>query len=225
MSASVSGRKPMLRDAAYRNFMNYLFSGRLKPGRLASQRELCEATGSTIGAMREALKRLEAEGVITLIPQRGVMVREPDTREILEVYQIRQLVEPPLARRYAESGEPARIAEVKRQTLDYLERGTVVETQEQAAGLLRERSRIDDLFHQTVLGALGNQTLDRMFDQLRLTFQVNRLSVQLRFTDSLPGLREHLTVIEAIERRDGAAAEQAMAGHLESSRRRSIGLD
>ena len=82
LSLRAGRSKPVLRETAYRKFMDYLMSGQLRPGLLVSQRELCESTGATIGAMREALKRLEAEGIITLIPQRGVMVREPEEKEI-----------------------------------------------------------------------------------------------------------------------------------------------
>ncbi len=213
----------MLRDTAYRSFMDHLLSGDLKPGLLVSQRELCESTGSTIGAMREALKRLEAEGIITLIPQRGVMVREPDVQEINEVYEVRMLVEPHAARACASAADLDRIADLEQRTRAVLER--TAETREQAAGLLREASRVDDELHQVVLGALHNRTVDRIFDQLRVPLQVSRLSVQLRFRSSRPGLREHLKIIEALRRRDGDAAAQAMTEHLEASRRREIGLD
>ena len=95
----------------------------------------------------------------------------------------------------------------------------------EAAQLMRERSLIDDLLRQTVIGVLNNQTLDGIFDKLRIPFQVSRISVQLRFTDSRPGLREHLIITEALQRRDADGAAVAMADHLELSHRRTIGLD
>ncbi len=215
--------KPVLRDTAYRSFMDFLLSGQLKPGLLVSQRELCETTGSTIGAMREALKRLEAEGVITLIPQRGVMVREPSEREINDVYEVRAIIETHATRVYAESGDLEKIAEVKAKTIEAMERKA--ETREEIAQVSRERSLIDDRLHQVIIQSMQNRTLNETFERLRIPVQVSRLSVQPRFVDSLPGLNEHLEIIDMIEKRDADAAVKLMATHLEKGRRRAVGLD
>lgn len=215
--------KPVLRNEAYREFMDFLFSGQLKPGLLVSQRELCEFTGSTIGAMREALKRLEAEGVIRLIPRRGVMVREPTEREFNDVYGFRQIVEPIAARRYADTGDLARIDGIRMQTLEIVARKA--ETRAQIGQLSRARSLVDDLMHEVVLAHLGNGVIDEAFERMRVVVRIGRLSLPPRFMDSLPGLREHLEIIAAIVARDGAAAERLMVDHLENGRRRSVGLE
>jgi len=223
-STSRPGRaKPVLRDTAYRSFMDYLLSGQLKPGLLVSQRELCETTGSSIGAMREALKRLEAEGVITLIPQRGVMVRDPSEGEINDVYEVRKIIETHAIRAYAATGDMAKIAKVKQQTLDAM--GRKAETRQEIAQVSRERSLIDDRLHQVIINSMNNQTLDELFDRLRLPVQISRLNVQPRFVDSLPGLNEHLQIIDALEKRDSDLAANLMLDHLEKGRRRAVGLD
>lgn len=222
-SKEVTRAKPVLRDTAYRKFMDYLLSGQLKPGRLMSQRELCEAIGASIGAMREALKRLEAEKVITLIPQRGVMVREPSEKEINDIYEIRKIFEVHAVRVFAVTGDLQKIAEIKAQTNEAIE--GKAETRQELGLLSRERSLVDDLLHQLIIGALNNTTLDEMFDRLQVLVSVSRLSVQPRFMDSLPGLNEHLEIIEALENRDKEAAETLMSVHLEKGRRRAVGLD
>jgi DNA-binding GntR family transcriptional regulator len=203
--------------------MDHLMSGGIKPGLLVSQRQLCDATGSTIGAMREALKRLEAEGIVRLIPQRGVMIREPSETEINDVYAMRGFVEPAAARRYAETGDLTRIAEVREQTLEILERKA--KDRHELAQLSRERSRVDDLLHEVILANLGNAVVVELFDRLRIVVQISRVALPPRFLDSLPGLREHLLVIAAIEARDAAEAESLMFWHLEMGRRRSVGID
>jgi DNA-binding GntR family transcriptional regulator len=215
--------RPVLRDTAYRKFMDHLLSGSIRPGLLVSQRELCEATGATIGSMREALKRLEAEGTITLIPQRGVMVREPGEDEINEVYEARKIVETHATRIYAESGDLKRMAEIKSQTFFNIERKA--ETRAETSQLLKDRIKVDDLLHETLIKSLNNLTLEKIFDQLRIQIQVIRLGVQPRFIDSRPALREHIEIIEAIEARDPDRAAQSMFDHLEYGRRRAVGLD
>ena len=213
----------MLRDEAYRKFMDYLLSGRLRPGLLVSQREICEFTGTSIGAMREALKRLEAEGIVQLIPQRGVIVREPSVEEINDVYEMRGFVEPLAARRYAQNGDPERIKQVRRETSAIVERKAG--TPEEIAVLSRERSLIDDRMHEVILSVLENDVVDEVFDRLRNVVQISRIALPPRFLNSLPGLREHLLIIDAILDRDGDAAERLMNDHIEKGRRRSVGID
>jgi len=215
--------RPVLRDTAYRTFMEHLLSGQIRPGLLVSQRELCEMTGATIGAMREALKRLETEGTITLIPQRGVMVREPGEIELNNVYEARKVIEVHAARIFAETGDLRRISEIKELTLYNIERKA--ETRAETAQLLKDRIRVDDLLHETLIGHLNNQTLEEFTNKLLIQIQVNRLGVQPRFMDSRPALREHIEIIEAIEDRDPDRAAQSMLNHLEYGRRRAVGLD
>ena len=62
-----SESRPMPRQLAYDSFMESLSLGRIKPGQMVSQRELCELLSVHLGPMREALKRLEAENVVRLI--------------------------------------------------------------------------------------------------------------------------------------------------------------
>lgn len=220
---SAKRTRPVLRDTAYRKFMEHLLSGQIRPGLLVSQRELCEMTGATIGAMREALKRLEAEGTITLIPQRGVIVREPSEVEINNVYETRKIVEVHAARLYAESGDLQRMAEIKELTLQNIDRKA--DTRAETAQLLKDRIKVDDLLHETLIKSLNNQTLEEIFDKLRIQIQVTRLGVQPRFIDSRPALREHIEIIEAIENRAPDQAAQSMLDHLEAGRRRAVGLD
>lgn len=215
--------RPVLRDTAHQNFMDLLLGGQLKPGLLVSQRELCEMTGSTIGSIREALKRLEAEGVISLIPQRGVIVRELEEGEINDVFETRKIIEVHAAQRFAEIGSQKLIVDIKQKTQEILERKT--QTREDSISLSRERIAVDDLFHQTLIATLDNTVLDEIFERLRLQIQVSRLSVQPRFIDSRPALREHLVIIEALENGNSTAAATAMLEHLERAHGRAIGTE
>lgn len=215
--------KPVLRDVAYQKFIDELLLGRLKPGLLVTQRELCEATSTNLGPMREALKRLEAEGIISLIPQRGVIVIEPSVKEINDLYEFRKIIEPHATRVYAESGDLNKIADLKQETLKIIHRKAT--TRKEIALLSRQRVQVDDRFHEILLRGLDNDAVDQVFQKFRIQSQISRLAVQPRFHDSLPGAHEHLIIIEALEDRDGDAAVKAMQDHLERGRLRAIGLE
>ncbi|MGI9423521.1 MAG: GntR family transcriptional regulator [Hyphomicrobiaceae bacterium] len=214
--------KPVLRDVAYGRIMELLLNGQLKPGLLVSQRELCERTDTSIGAMREALKRLEAEAVVSLIPQRGVMVRELNHKEINDAYQLRELIEIPAIRHYCEQVDQKLIAEIKAQTEEIIERRPA--TSEENQKNVRDRMGIDERLHFVIIRSLGNRVIEAVYEKLSNQLRLSRLSVQPRFSDTLPAMTEHLRIIAALEACDADKATEAMKDHLDASRRRALGL-
>lgn len=214
--------KPVLRDVAYGRFMELLLNGQQKPGLLVSQRELCERTGCTIGAMREALKRLEAEGVVTLIPQRGVMVREVNHKDIGEAFELRKMIEVPAVRHYCANVDRAVLSAIKRKTEEVIARRPA--TSEENQRTVRDRMAIDERLHFVIIGSLGNHTIEQVYEKLTNQLRLSRLSVQPRFSDTLPAMREHLQLIDAVEQQDEDSAARLMAEHLDASHRRAIGL-
>lgn len=214
--------KPVLRDLAYRKFMQLLLDGRLKPGHLVSQRELCELTGVSIGAMREALKRLEAEAIVTLIPQRGVRICEINERELNEVYQLRYMIELPAVRHYARVADDQALARLRRETEDMIARRAA--TPDENADFVREKMMIDERLHFTIVGSLSNRTVDEVYEKISNQLRLSRISVQPRFSETRPAMREHLTILDALDQHDEEAAVRAMADHIEASRLRSLGL-
>ena len=219
---AIGRSKPVLRDVAYGRFMELLLNGQLKPGLLVSQRELCERTDTSIGAMREALKRLEAEAVVSLIPQRGVMVREINQKEINDAYQLREFIEIPAIRHYCQHVDRNLIAEIKAQTEEIITRRPA--TSEENQKNVRDRMEIDERLHFVMIRALGNQAIDAVYEKLSNQLRLSRLSVQPRFSDTFPAMSEHLRMIAALEAGDADEAAAAMSDHLEASRLRALGL-
>ena len=214
--------KPVLRDVAYGRIMELLLNGQLKPGLLVSQRELCERTDTSIGAMREALKRLEAEAVVSLIPQRGVMVRELNHKEINDAYQLREFLEIPAIRHYCTQVDQSLIAEVKAQTEEIIKRRPA--TSEENQKNVRDRMGIDERLHFIIIRSLGNRVIEAVYEKLSNQLRLSRLSVQPRFSDTLPAMSEHLNIIAALEECDADKAAEAMSDHLDASRQRALGL-
>ena len=82
-----------LRDRAYDSFTERLMSREIRAGQFVSQRELVEITNMPLGAIRELIPRLEAEGLITTVPQRGMQVAQVDLSLIRNAYQFRLFLE------------------------------------------------------------------------------------------------------------------------------------
>ena len=106
-----SERKPNLRDIAYEHLQELWLNGKITPGQWLSQSKLVEMTGATMAAVRDALKRMEAEGLIVLQPKRGVFILEVTPRQISELFDFRIMVEIPAGQ---ESRSQSRGSETER---------------------------------------------------------------------------------------------------------------
>ncbi len=82
-----------LRDKAYQSFTQHLLARDFHPGQFVSQRQLVTMTGLPLGAIRELIPRLEAEGLIKTVPQRGLQIAHIDLNLIREAFQFRLFIE------------------------------------------------------------------------------------------------------------------------------------
>src|SRR5262245_798833 len=83
----------MMRSDVYDRLKVCLFSGDLKSGQFVSQRELTQLLGATLNPVREAIRKLEAEGLINVFAQRGIQIVEGDPKSINDAYDYRLLLE------------------------------------------------------------------------------------------------------------------------------------
>ena len=82
-----------LRDHASSNFTEKLLSRDIEPGQIVSQRELVELTGMPLGAIREMVPRLEADGLIKTVSKRGLQVPSIDVKLVRDAFQLRSIIE------------------------------------------------------------------------------------------------------------------------------------
>ena len=101
MPAMVAKKVAKLREQAYESFTDRLLSQAIRPGQFISQRELVEITGMTLGAIRELVPRLEADGLIKTVPQRGMQVAHVDVNLVRNAFQFRLFMEREAAALYA----------------------------------------------------------------------------------------------------------------------------
>src|SRR6478752_7974879 len=114
--------RALMREVAYDRFKAELFKRNLEPGQFVSQGELCELLDVPLGPTREALKRLEAERLVRLIPQRGIQIADIGVRLIREAFEFRTILELAAVRRFASTADDATLTELERSTRAVLER-------------------------------------------------------------------------------------------------------
>lgn len=220
-TAGDGARAPMLREQAVIAFKERLFRGDLRPGQFLSQRELTLFLGLPLAPVRDAVRRLESEGLVRVIPQRGIAVAEVSLQFVRDSFGLRKALETWAVRRFAESG-PVELLETLMQEERELEAAV-------ARGITPElRGRVillDRRLHETFVAALGNQllaeTTRQTFDKIQLVRLVHPVT-----PDRLHrAFGEHLAILESLRRRDGEAAAAAMDAHLECAMRHAIGIE
>jgi DNA-binding GntR family transcriptional regulator len=210
-----------LREKAYNSFTRHLLASDVRPGQFVSQRELVDLTGMSLGAIRELVPRLEAEGLITTVPQRGMQIAAIDFSLIRDAYQFRLFLEKEAVAIFAAEAPAAAIAAMKQAHLSVLERA---EAGPAEPALVAEAQMVDWGMHDTIIDALGNEIVSK-------SYRVNSLKIRLIQRELVridghvvPVMREHLGIIEAIEARDGLLAGERLAAHVASARNRALGL-
>lgn len=217
--AARDGETPKLRDQAYRSFTERLLAREIKPGQFVSQRELVEITGLPLGAIRELVPRLEAEGLIRTVPQRGMQVAHVDVSLIRNAFQFRLFLEREAIALFAHAASDAQIAAMRGAHEAIVARARAGGD----ADLVRDAEEVDRQMHQTIVDHLDNDIVSQ-------AFQVNWIKIKLIRRDETrlyheliePVMGDHLAVIAALEARDPAAAQAALTAHIQNARNRAM---
>lgn len=199
-------RPVSLHEQVASRLRSMIFERRLEPGQWIDEQALAREWAISRTPVREALKVLVAEGLVTLLPRRGCVVAEVSEEDAAQLFPVMALLEGRCAHEAALHATAEELADLLR-LHDELERHA-------AAGDIEAYYRVNHGFHCLVQQAAHNPWLARSTDQLRLFVRLLRgrqLKRPGRIDDSIA---EHRALIEALARRDGAAAERVMHGHL-----------
>ncbi|MCU0906900.1 MAG: GntR family transcriptional regulator [Rhodobacteraceae bacterium] len=208
-----------VRSSAYERFQTSLLAGLIRPGQLISQRELVGMLDVSLGALRELLPRLEAEGLLSVIPQRGIQVTAIDIRMIRNAYQMRMALE-----REAVISAIDHVVDADLHAQIAIHR-EILARAEHAMGreLLDEAQEIDSGMHNFLIGATGNDQLVRGYQIIGIRVRLINID-RIRLTPAvLPqAFGDHLRILDAILRRSRADAVAAMEHHIIEARNRAV---
>ncbi len=195
-----------LRQQVLDGLRQAIIEGRLAPGARLTERELTEMMGVSRTVIREALRQLESEGLIAIIPNKGPVVRELTPGEAKDLYSIRAVLEGFAARLFVEHADEAEVKKLA-QALDVVigayERGDAQE-------VLETKNR----FYDVLFEGAGSETLCSMLGTLHARiWRWRALGLSHpqrsgeRSRESIEGLR---AILAAIRRRDAETAEKLM---------------
>jgi DNA-binding GntR family transcriptional regulator len=183
-----------------------IFAQALAPGSWIDELKLSEEYGISRTPLREALKVLAAEGLVTMKLRRGAYVTEVSERDLREVYHLLALLESDAAAVVAERATEEQLRELQALHQDL----------EQAAGDREQFFTINEAFHRRLLELADNRWRDQMVNDLRKVMKLNRHHSLLKSGRLQESLAEHRLLVQALLQRNSQLAAQRMQAHFQS---------
>ncbi|MBV7407419.1 GntR family transcriptional regulator [Maritimibacter sp. DP1N21-5] len=195
-------------NVAYARLLTELREGRLNPGDRLRETELAERLGMSRTPVREAIRLLEADDIVTHMPRQGASVRTLDYAEVMELYEMRAVLEGTAARLAARAA-----SEIELEELYEMNR------QMAALGNGAEAFILNRQFHGAMLDAARNRFLARSIRSLQKTLMILGPTTLTEPDRAEKAVEEHFGVLDAIKARDGSLAEAAMRAHIAAAQR------
>ncbi len=197
-----------LKQYAYDFIKKKILSCEYAPGQHLNEQQLCEEmNGISRTPVRDAVSRLEQEGLLNILPKKGILVSELRISDINRIFEVRMLLEPYVLRRYGNRLDTDRLRYFSQIMSDY----TKVPSD--------SFYDLDDQFHGFIMHAMHNQYLMDTYKNINnMNQRLRMLSgslVENRLSDTFA---EHRAIISACQQKDWDSAADAMTLHLEASR-------
>ena len=196
-----------LREIVYEELKRQILVGEIAPGTRMMEVELAEDMGVSRTPVREAIRKLEKEGLVTIEPRRGAYASDISIKDMVDVLEVRQMLEGMAASMAAQ-----KVTEEEK--LDFVEANSAYKNAVKK-GNIEEIIRYDELFHQLIVSYSGNKTLNQLLSQ------VQELALRFRYIyyddfsryENMPV--EHEEIEEAIISGDTQKAKVVAEEHVE----------
>ncbi len=205
----------------YRRFRQALQDGRLQPGMLLTQNELCDLLGLSMSPLRETLVLLEEYGLVEIKPRTGIRIVFPEVAFIRENFQFRIMIETNALRTFGDRVTEAWLANMR---LRHEEIRVALEDLNALDTTQGRLKSLDNKMHRDIVEALENRAIldthARLQDNLSMARRAHQRSVyRAQLIDTID---EHMRVIERLESRDVAGAVAALEAHFRASSHRTF---
>jgi len=186
-----------------------IIEGKISFNEKVSMRKIAEELDISRTPIREAIRKLETEGLLELLPRRGFIVKTYKTKEIKEIYEVREMLEIKIIKSACECVDNKMIKKLK-----MINRRLSKLFEKEKKDVLKIKKLNED-FHFLIYKASGNEIICEIVKNL--WYKISGLFIQL-FTTKEQGMntyREHEEIIDALEKKDKKKAEKCLKKHLE----------
>jgi DNA-binding GntR family transcriptional regulator len=199
-------------ELVYQKLREAIQRGELKPGQRVMEVEVADWLEVSRTPVREALRRLESDGMLVLEPRNGLVVASMSRQAMLELYVMREVLE----------GTAARLCARNASDLEIMELEELVKREERLQGNYDALARHNRLFHEAVHRGAHNRYLEKSLSAVNDSMWLLGKSQMLIPERAIGAKVEHNAVFEAIRSRDADAAETTARQHVRSARERRL---
>lgn len=195
-----------LSSRVYHQIRAEILKGALMPGESVTEMGLAKDCGVSRTPVREALRQLELEGLVELIPNKGAVILGISPEDICDIYQIRAMLEGSAAERAAQKAteeDIRKLTEILELTEFYISRQN-----------LQQLQAMDGQFHQLIYEMSGSRMFRRVLKDLHYYIGLTRDASLKSEGRAVQSVKEHRAVLEAIAQHDGAKAKKLMNVHV-----------
>jgi DNA-binding GntR family transcriptional regulator len=200
-------------DKAYQAVRDGIIDGRWRPSTRITEQEVAAVAGVSRTPVREALRRLHAEGLVDFTPNQGAMVTTWGAEDADEIFELRALLESHGAARAAQRATPEQIAELR----DLAER-QYAESVRRENGFLERIGDLNNRFHHKMQEAAASARLSRTLASLLEAPLIMKTFLNYTEDDLQRSAAHHLELVRALERRDAEWAASVMRSHVLAAR-------
>ncbi len=208
MPVNLDSYKP-LRELVLEAIRQAIIDGTLKPRERLMEIQLAEELGVSRTPIREALRKLEMEGFIVMVPRKGAYVADLSFKDIADVFEIRSALEGLAASLAAER--------ITSEELEEMERCLVEKAEAILENDMEKLVSVDTKFHETIYRASRNERLTNIINNLREQIQRYRATTLAYPGRMQESLDEHRAIVEALQARDVHLARQLAGEHIENA--------
>jgi DNA-binding GntR family transcriptional regulator len=196
-------------ELVYKELREAIEKGELKPGERVMEVDVAEWLKVSRTPVRDALRRLESEGVLALEPRNGLVVVSLDRQAMLELYVMREVLEGTAARLCARHASDFELTELEE----------LVNREEKLRGNFEELARHNRRFHEAVHRGAHNRYLEKSLNAVNDSMWLLGKSQMLLPHRAKTAESEHREIVAAIVKRDPATAEEAARRHVRAAQK------
>lgn len=199
------------KEIAYEHLYNSIITNRLNPGQPISEQEISDELGTSRTPVREALKQLEAEGLVRHIPNRGVFVSEITTQDVEEIFSLREMMEV-LALQFSYK----KITDKELHELEAL----LLPLDENYSS--EDYFKADRMLHDLIVQYGNNRRLSNFLHNINAQIERIRIISSLTPQRLTKSREEHLEIIRALKEKDLSKSEKALRNHIRKVKESTI---
>ncbi|GCE44358.1 transcriptional regulator, GntR family [Rhodococcus wratislaviensis] len=199
-----------LREQVIAALRDAILDFRLRPGQRLVERELIEQLGVSRTTVREALRELTSEGLVTVVPQRGAMVSAPSVAEAADLYEVRAALESITVARFVERATPSQVIRLDAAVEHFAEVTA-------AGGEIRDILAAKDEFYAVLIEGAASASLKQLIEGIQARVRVLRATSLAAAGRSDNAVAELRAVVLAIKDGDAARAAGLCAAHVRTA--------